>query len=216
MQTLRPVTKPSKQRKMLFRAPDHIRHKLLSAHLSPEQRATHIVKSLPVRSGDTVRVVRGDHKGFEGKITRIDLSKYRIYVEGLTREKVDGTTINVPVHPSKVIITRLSVDDKWRKKILERKQKAQKKPEKPAKKPELEAVQKTPETAELKVPSEEKMAPIEEPQRKKAAKREKKTRKPAKAEKEPQADETKGARKPKTQSERTKDKVLQKAEEGKE
>jgi len=216
MQTLRPVTKPSKQRKMLFRAPDHIRHKLLSAHLSPEQRATHIVKSLPVRSGDTVRVVRGDHKGFEGKITRIDLSKYRIYVEGLTRDKVDGTTINVPVHPSKVIITRLSVDDKWRKKILERKQKAQKKPEKPAKKPELEAVQKTPEAAELKVPSEEKMAPIEEPERKKTAKREKKVMKPAKAEKEPQADETKGARKPKTRRERTKGKVSLKTEEGEE
>jgi large subunit ribosomal protein L24 len=157
MQTARPVTKPTKQRKMLYQAPDHVRHRLLAAHLSPELRATHIAKSLPVRSGDTIRVMRGDHKGTEGKITRIDLKKYRIYVEGLTREKVDGTTIFVPVHPSKLMITRLNLDDKWRKKILERKQKAQKKPQKPTKKPKPEPVEKPPETAELKQPAEEKV-----------------------------------------------------------
>jgi large subunit ribosomal protein L24 len=157
MQTARPVTKPTKQRKMLYQAPDHVRHRLLAAHLSPELRATHIAKSFPVRSGDTIRVMRGDHKGFEGKITRIDLKKYRIYVEGLTREKVDGTTIFVPVHPSKLMITRLNLDDKWRKRILERKQKPQKKPQEPTKKPKPEPVQKPPETAELKQPPEEKI-----------------------------------------------------------
>jgi ribosomal protein L24 len=65
--------------------------------------------------------MRGDHKGLEGKVTRIDKRKYKIYVEGLTREKVDGTTIFMPIHPSKVMITNLNLDDKWRKKILEKK-----------------------------------------------------------------------------------------------
>ncbi len=176
MQTARPVTKPSKQRKMLYQAPDHMRHRLVAAHLSPELRATHIVKSFPVRSGDTIRVMRGDHKGFEGKITRMDLKKYRIYVEGLTREKVDGTTVFVPVHPSKVMVTRLNLDDKWRKKILERRQKAQKKPKEPAKKPKLETIQKLPETAELKEPSEEEVAAIKKPPKKKVAKEERKQR----------------------------------------
>src|SRR5208337_5245718 len=158
MQTTRPVTKPTKQRKMLYQAPAHVRHRLLAAHLSQELRATHIAKSIPVRSGDTIRVMRGDHKGFEGKITRIDLKKYRIYVEGLTREKVDGTTIFVPVHPSKLLITRLNLDDKWRKRILERKQKPQKKSRKPMKKPKPEPVQKPPETAEPKQPPVKKVA----------------------------------------------------------
>lgn len=216
MQTLRPVTKPSKQRRMVYEAPDHIRRKLLSAHLSPELRATHVVKSLPVRSGDTVRVMRGDHKGFEGKITRIDLKKYRIFVEGLTRDKVDGTTIFVPVHASKVIVTRLNLDDKWRKKILERKQRAQKKPEKPREKPELEAVQKPPEVAELKAPSEEKLAAAEEPQKKEAAKREKKARRPAAAKKEAQVGETERERKPKTQRKASRRRAAKKTEEGEE
>ncbi|MDQ7033234.1 MAG: 50S ribosomal protein L24 [Desulfonauticus sp.] len=121
MQIAKPVTKPSKQRKRLYQAPDHIRHKLMAAPLSPGLKASHNVKSLPVRKGDTVRIMRGDHKGFEGKITRVDRKNYRIYVEGLTREKVDGTTIFVPIHPSKVMITKLNLDDKWRKKVLERK-----------------------------------------------------------------------------------------------
>jgi len=121
MQISKPVIKPSKQRKRLYQAPNHVRHKLMAAPLSPGLKASHDVRSLPVRKGDTVRIMRGDHKGFEGKITRVDRKNYRIYVEGLTREKVDGTTIFVPIHPSKVMITKLNLDDKWRKKVLERK-----------------------------------------------------------------------------------------------
>ncbi len=71
--------------------------------------------------GDTVRVMRGDRKGFEGKITRVDRRKYRVFVEGITREKVDGTAIQIPIHPSKVMITNLDLDDKWRREALKRK-----------------------------------------------------------------------------------------------
>lgn len=141
MQTIKTITrKPSKQRKRMYQAPDHLRWKLFSSQISPKLRTTHKVKNLPVRSGDTVRIMRGDHKGFEGKVTRIDRGKHRIYVEGLTREKVDGTTIFIPIHPSKVMITKLNLDDKWRKQILERKkgtlriveETTEKPPEKPA------------------------------------------------------------------------------------
>ena len=214
MQTLRPVTKPSKQRKMLYEAPDHIRHKFLAAHLSPQLRATHIVKSLAVRSGDTVRVMRGDHEGFEGKITRIDLKTYRIYLEGLTREKVDGTAVFLPVHPSKVMVTRLNLDDKWRKKILERKQKAQAKPKEAAKKPELEAVQKPPEVAELKEPSEEKV-PAEQPQKKKAARGRKRAKKTAEEE-GAEAGQAQKEAKPRAERKRGRRKAAKKTEEGEE
>jgi large subunit ribosomal protein L24 len=171
MQTATPVTKPTKQRKMRYNAPSHIRHKLLAAHLSPELRASHLLKSLPVRSGDTVRVMRGDHKGFEGKITRMDLKNYRVYVEGLTREKVDGTTIFVPVHPSKIVVTRLNLDDKWRKNIVERKQAVRKKPKAITEKPKAEPQEKPPMVEEAKVSLEEIVAAKEKPARKRAARR---------------------------------------------
>lgn len=116
-----PVTKPGKQRKMLYNAPLHLRQKIMAAHLSTELIASKGIKSLPLRKGDTIQVLRGDNKGFEGKISRVDLKRYRIFIEGLTREKVDGTNIFISVHPSKVIIKKLNLDDKWRKAIIERK-----------------------------------------------------------------------------------------------
>lgn len=128
------TSKPSKQRKKHFQAPDHVRVKLFSATLSPELRKEYGVRSLPVRSGDTIRVMRGDFKGFEGKVSRVDRKKFRVYIEGLTREKVDGSTVFVPVHPSNLMITKLNLNDKWRRKILERKKKTEGSAEKAAEK----------------------------------------------------------------------------------
>jgi len=114
------TSKPKKQRKRLYQAPLHRRYKKFSAPLSPELKKSHNINSIPVRMGDTVRIMRGERKGFEGKISGVDRAKYRIFVEGVTREKVDGTTTLIPIHPSKVIITRLNLDDKWRRGKLER------------------------------------------------------------------------------------------------
>jgi len=121
MQKTKPVKNPRKQRKRFFNAPTHLRHKSMSAPLSKELAASRGVRSLPVRKGDTVRIMRGDNKGFEGKVSRVALNEYRIYMEGLTREKVDGTNIFLSIHPSKVQIRRFNMDDKWRRDILSRK-----------------------------------------------------------------------------------------------
>ena len=106
---------------MLFNAPAHLRHKLMAAPLSPELLAQRGVKAMPVRKGDSVRIMRGDHKGFDGKVSRVDLKHFRVYLEGLTREKVDGTTVFVALHPSKIMIRTLNLDDKVRKAVLDRK-----------------------------------------------------------------------------------------------
>jgi large subunit ribosomal protein L24 len=160
------VKNPGKQRKRLFNAPAHIRHKLMSAPLSNELAASRGAKTLPVRKGDTVRIQRGDHKGFEGKISRVDRKEYRIYLEGLTREKVDGTNIFLPIHPSKVEIRNLNLDDKIRKATLDRKQEIAKpvKEQKPkAKSAKKTAEKPKAETEELSEEITEQAAPeIEE------------------------------------------------------
>ena len=115
------TTKPTKQRKRLHQAPLHKRYKSFSAPLSPKLKKSHNANSVLVRTGDNVKLMRGDRKGFEGKVARVDRTKYRLFVEGVTREKVDGTTTLIPIHPSKVMITRLNLDDKWRRKMLKRK-----------------------------------------------------------------------------------------------
>ena len=112
---------PRKQRRFLYQAPNHVRHKLMSAHLSEELRKQYPFRSLPIRTGDVVTVMRGDHKGHTGKVIRLDHEKYRIYIEGLVRKKADGSEVPIPIHPSKVQIIKLNLDDEWRKNIVERK-----------------------------------------------------------------------------------------------
>ena len=200
MQALKPITKPTKQRKMLFQAPDHIRYRFFGAPLSPQLMKSHKVKAIPVRNGDTVRIMRGDHKGFEGKITRVDRRKYRIYVEGLTREKVDGTAVFVHVHPSKVMITNLNLDDKWRKKILERKKTTVEKAEIAPEKPLKPVIETKPEI------TEEKPKVTEKPKEKKPRTAKRKTAKPAaaKTEKEKTEKEEEKPKKPRTKRKTTK------------
>lgn len=113
-------SKPNKQRKRLYSAPHHLRGKIMSAHLSEDLRRTYGTRSLPIRAGDVVRVMRGDYRGVEGKVLRVNRKKYRIYIEGVTRQKVDGTTVSIPIHPSNVEVIKLNLDDKHRKEILER------------------------------------------------------------------------------------------------
>ncbi|HDD69083.1 MAG TPA: 50S ribosomal protein L24 [Candidatus Korarchaeota archaeon] len=113
-------SKPSKQRKYLYRAPKHHRGKIMSAHLSPELREKYNTRSFPIRVGDKVIVLRGDYKMHEGKVIKVDRKKYRIHVEGLRRRKVDGTEVPIPIHPSKVMIVELDLKDEERKAALER------------------------------------------------------------------------------------------------
>lgn len=112
--------KPSKQRKAVYLAPLHKRRKLMSAPLSPELREKYNRRSLPVRSGDVVRIMRGDFKGKEGKVVEVDYSKLRIHVEGITRTKASGQTVYVPIHPSKVMIVKLDLSDPRREEMLKR------------------------------------------------------------------------------------------------
>ncbi len=111
---------PRKQRKALYQAPLHVRQKLMSAPLSPELRERFGVRNLPVRTGDKVLIMRGDFKGQEGKVVKVDLKNLRIYVEGITIKRADGTPVFRPIHPSNVMIIELNLKDPWRRKILER------------------------------------------------------------------------------------------------
>jgi len=114
------AVQPRKQRKAYYNRPLHLRQKEMTAPLSEPLVREHGVKRLPVRAGDTVMIVRGSFSGHEGKVVKVDLKKRRIHVEGATRSKADGTTIFVPIHPSKVVITKLDLSDERRRKIIER------------------------------------------------------------------------------------------------
>ncbi len=110
-----------KQRKFRYNAPLHARHNLIGAHLSKELRSKYKRRALPVRKGDKVKILRGKFKGQVGKIDKVDVKKEKVYVENMAITKKDGTKVFVPIHPSNLLISELSLDDKMRQKTLKRK-----------------------------------------------------------------------------------------------
>lgn len=111
---------PRKQRKFRHNAPLHVRHRFLSVHLSPDLRERYGKRSLPVRNGDEVEVMRGGDKGMRGKVERVDLKKQKIYITGLVVKKSDGSEVMKPLQPSNLKAVSLTLDDKMRRAVLER------------------------------------------------------------------------------------------------
>eukprot|EP00802_Teleaulax_amphioxeia_P027160 Tamp_28421.p1 GENE.Tamp_28421~~Tamp_28421.p1 ORF type:complete len:149 (-),score=51.56 Tamp_28421:366-812(-) len=110
-----------KCRKAHFSAPSHVRRKVMTASLSKELRTKHGVRSLPIRKDDEVQIVRGKHaKEAVAKVTTVYRRRYCIHVDRIIKEKTNGAQVPVPIHPSKVQITKLKLD-KDRKALIERK-----------------------------------------------------------------------------------------------
>lgn len=122
--------KPRKQRKFLHEAPLHKRRKIIAAHLSKDLIRQYKRRSLPLKKGDEVKIVRGKERGKVGKISRIDSKYYQVFLEGVTRKRTVGTAAQTAFHPSNLLIVNPDLTDEKRRKILLRKVKEIKIPEK--------------------------------------------------------------------------------------
>ncbi len=91
---------PRKQRKELYNAPLHKRRKWLSSHLEEKLLLKYDKRSISVIKGDTVKVMRGNFKGHENKVARVDVRKRYLDIEGLTMSKADG---NNPLMPCQTV-----------------------------------------------------------------------------------------------------------------
>src|SRR4030067_796393 len=114
-------TKARQQRKARYNAPLHKKRRMVSARLDSALMSEYNVRSLPVRKGDTVKVVRGneDFRKIESKVARVDVKNLKIIVENVTVAKADGTQKPKPIDPSDVVITKLDLSDPWRKEKLD-------------------------------------------------------------------------------------------------
>ena len=129
--TWRTSVQRRKQRKYAYNTPLHTRRKLLGAPLAKNLRKTQHKRSLPVRTGDKVKITRGQFKGKDGKVERVDTKKIKIFITGLERIKKDGSKSLIPFHPSNLIITDLETSDKRRLKKQSSKEPKTTKSEKP-------------------------------------------------------------------------------------
>lgn len=111
-------TQPRKQRKYKYNAPLHVKQKFLSTNLSKELRDKYGLRNITVRKGDKVKILRGTHKGKEGKVEEVNIKKSKVYITKIERTKKDGSKTRVPITISNMQITELNLDDKKRKQKL--------------------------------------------------------------------------------------------------
>lgn len=65
-------------------------------------------------------VVRGSSRGSEGRVVQVYRKKWVIHLERLQKEKSNGATVPIPIHPSNVVVTKIKMD-KDRKNMIARK-----------------------------------------------------------------------------------------------
>ena len=130
--------KPTKMRnQMIYRASHVTKSKQVSSPLSKELQKKFSKKSVRVVEGDSIKIVRGEFKGVDGKVAKISVQKSSLAVEGVKKEKTKGEKFDVYVHSSNVVVTGLNSGDKWRTAKLEGKNPSKKK-EAPVKEPKVE------------------------------------------------------------------------------
>merc|ERR1711879_74760 len=115
-----------KNRRNHFSAPSNVRRKILSAPCSKDVAAKFGLKrlSMPIRKDDEVQIVRGKYKEEPaGKVIAVYRKRMCIFVERVVKEKANGSQIQVPVHPSNCVITKLKQDPD-RKNLINRKKQA--------------------------------------------------------------------------------------------
>lgn len=113
--------KQSKQRKYRLNAPLHLKRDFVAAPLTKDLGRRYSRRAIPVREGDTAKVVRGEFKGVTGKISSVNLRRGIVYVDGAGRTRKDGTKALFPLRPSNLLLTELSLEDKRRASVLMRK-----------------------------------------------------------------------------------------------
>lgn len=106
--------------KLIGVAPKQLAERKLRSPLTRALREKYGRRNLRVIAGDTIKVVRGEYSGIEGKIEKVNMKRGSLAVEGIQREKVRGGNVKVEINSTNVIITDLDLDDKYRQALIDR------------------------------------------------------------------------------------------------
>lgn len=99
---------PRKQRKYRANAPLHLKRKFLNVNLSKELRKKIGKRSIQIKKGDKVKIMRGKFKGKQGKVLEVSVKYSKVYVEGAQVTKQDNSKANVKLQPSNLQIIEMT------------------------------------------------------------------------------------------------------------
>jgi large subunit ribosomal protein L24 len=127
--TSKPTSKqPRTQRRARFEGDAHRKGRFLHAHLAPKLRDQYRTRAVRVRKGDTAVAMRGKYtlqpsgtvlRHPEAKVTGVDVTRGKVFLEGITRKTMKGKHKWVPIDPSNLMITKLDLSDPVRRKRIE-------------------------------------------------------------------------------------------------
>ncbi len=147
-------SKPKKQRKFHYEKPLHMKQKCLASHLDKKFAKQLEKRSVAVRKGDTMKIMRGKMKGKSGKITSVNYRKGIVFIENIMRKKANGEEVQVPLKASNLLVIDLNKSDSKRfkgKVLKEEKKKETKNEEKEKNKKEKPETKKTEDKKKKKV-----------------------------------------------------------------
>jgi ribosomal protein uL24 len=109
---------PRRQRKALYTATTFQRRLRMTVPLSRDLRRRFSARSLPVRKGDTVRVLSGSFVGREERVAKIDRRSYSVILDNVTLKTGEDKLKPLPIRTSHLVLTRLNLSDAWRRRVL--------------------------------------------------------------------------------------------------
>ncbi len=110
---------PRRQRRALYTADSFERRIRMSAPLSRELRARFKRRAIPVRKGDTVRVLSGSFVGREERVAKLDRRAYSVTLDNVTLKTAEDKLKPLSIRTSHLVITRLNLADPWRRRSLQ-------------------------------------------------------------------------------------------------
>ncbi|MGI9567772.1 MAG: 50S ribosomal protein L24 [Nitrosopumilus sp.] len=112
--------KPTKMRNtLIYRANYQTKSKQLGSALSKDLHKKYGKRSVRVIEGDSIKILRGEFKGVDGKVSKVSTQKSSVAIEGIKKEKTKGDKFDVYIHTSNLVVTSLNTEDKWRMAKLE-------------------------------------------------------------------------------------------------
>ncbi|MGP8073272.1 MAG: 50S ribosomal protein L24 [Thermoplasmata archaeon] len=109
---------PRRQRRAVYNADTFERRLRMTVPLSRELRSRFHRRSVPLRKGDTVRVMKGSFVGREERVAKIDRRGYTVTLDNVTLKSGEEKLKPLPVRTNHLLIVRLNLADAWRRESL--------------------------------------------------------------------------------------------------
>jgi len=109
---------PRRQRRALYNSTTAERRRRMTVPLSRELRRRFRKRHVPIRKGDTVRVLSGSYAGREERVAKVTRRDFSVTLDNVTLKTAEEKLKPLALRTSHLVITRLNLADPWRRRSL--------------------------------------------------------------------------------------------------